>query len=116
MCRQKGRAGRATESTGPASAVPIKDLDPSRARTQSLVSLSRKVNRAQFAQAIAADSSLRAFLASLPDVLAARDLLQLARAIAAARRSERLCLLMMGAHPLKVGLGPLICNLLREGI
>jgi deoxyhypusine synthase len=59
---------------------------------------------------------MRSFLASLPDVLGARDLLELAGRVAAARRSGRSCLLMMGAHPLKVGLGPLICDLIRRGI
>jgi deoxyhypusine synthase len=41
---------------------------------------------------------------------------RLAHRIGAARRAGRLCLLMMGAHPLKVGLGPLICDLLRRGV
>jgi deoxyhypusine synthase len=100
----------------PASDPPIRDLDPSRARTQNLASLSRKVSRDQFAQGVSADASLREFLCSLPDVLAARDLLDLARRIVAARRMGRLCLLMMGAHPLKVGLGPLICDLIRQGV
>jgi len=117
MARQYGRAGPASDNTRLyASDAPIKDLNPSQARTRSLASLSRKVSRAQLAQPIAADATLRAFLGSLPDVLAARDLLQLAHCIGAARRAGRSCLLMMGAHPLKVGLGPLICDLIREGV
>jgi hypothetical protein len=100
-----------------ASDIPaLKELDLTRARTQSLASLSRKLSHDQFAKPLPADATLPAFLASLPDVLAARDLLELARRIAAARRAGRLCLLMMGAHPLKVGLGPLICDLLRTRI
>ena len=98
------------------SAPAVAKLDPSRARTQTLGSLSRRVSRDQLAQPIAADASLRDFFSSLPAVLAARDLLQLASDIAKARRARRLCLLMMGAHPLKVGLAPLICELIREGI
>jgi hypothetical protein len=78
--------------------------------------LSRKVSRTQFAHPIAAKATMPAFFASLPDALAARDLLRLADDISAARRAGRLCLLMMGAHPLKVGLGPLICDLIDEGI
>ena len=117
MARQNGRAGPAGDSVRlPASNALIRDLNPSQARTHSLASLPRKVSRAQFAQPIAADATLRAFLASLPEVLAARDLLQLAHCIGAARRAGRLCLLMMGAHPLKVGLGPLICDLIRGGV
>ncbi len=117
MARRTRRAGPDSDTTGlRASDRPIRELDPSRARTQTLASLSRRVSRDQFAQPIAADATLRVFLASLPDVLAARDLLELAQRIAGARRAGRLCLLMMGAHPLKVGLGPLICDLIREGV
>jgi len=107
----------ATDSAGQGpSEAPIRKLDPLRARTRSLVSLSRKVSRDQFAQPISADATLRVFLASLPDVLAARDLLQLAHRIGAARRAGRLCLLMMGGHPLKLGLGPVVCDLIRGGV
>ena len=98
------------------SAATVKSLDPSLARTQSLASLTRKVARNQFARTLTADASMRAFLDSLPDVLAAHDLLQLAHCIGTARRAGRLFLLMMGAHALKVGLGPLICDLIRTGI
>src|SRR5260370_8930086 len=56
------------------------------------------------------------FFDSLPEVLAARDLRELARSIARARRGGRTFLLMMGAHPLKVGLGPIICDLLPDRI
>jgi len=117
MARRSRRAAPAsgTSSRRVASSL-IKNLDPSRAHTQNLVSLSRKVSRDQFARTISADASIRTFLASLPDVLAARDLLQLARYVAAAGRSSRSCLLMIGAHPLKVGLGPLICDLMRKGV
>jgi hypothetical protein len=117
MARQNERAAPANESASPpARKTPTRLRNQSQARTQSLASLARKVSRDQFAQPIAADATLRGFLDSLPDVLAARDLLQLAHRIGAARRARRLCLLMMGAHPLKVGLGPVICDLIREGI
>jgi hypothetical protein len=117
MARRNGQAAPANSSTGKHGAdLLIRNLDPARAHTQSLASLSRKVRREQLAQPIAANATVRSFLASLPDVLAAHDLLQLARSIVMARRAGRLCLLMMGAHPLKVGLGPLICDLIRKGI
>src|SRR5215471_7870108 len=114
MAKRIGRSAPARDNER-AYELPIRQLDPARARTQNLASLSRKVSRRQFAQPISANASLRTFLASLPDMLAARDLLQLAHHIGTARRAGRLCLLMMGAHPLKVGLGPLICDLIREG-
>ncbi len=95
--------------------MKLRPIDPSRARTRKLATLSRIVAHQQLATAVPAGASIGDFLTALPDVLAARDLRDLARAIAIARRHRRTFLLMMGAHPLKVGLGPLIRDLIRDG-
>jgi deoxyhypusine synthase len=91
-------------------------LDPRRARTQKLATLSRLVRRDSFAAEVAAGASFRDFLQSLPDTLGAAQLRELACAIADANRGKRTVLLMSGAHPIKVGLGPIICGMLRDGI
>jgi hypothetical protein len=96
--------------------MKIRPLDPARATTQKLASLSRKVERNQLARVVAAGATVRDLLDALPDVLAAHDLRELARRIAIARRARRMVLLQMGAHPIKVGLGPVICSLIRDGI
>ncbi len=49
-------------------------------------------------------------------MLAAGDLRELARRIARAHHAGRTFLLMAGAHPIKTGLSPLVCGLLRDGI
>jgi hypothetical protein len=56
------------------------------------------------------------FLASLPDFLGARDLRSVTRAIADRHRRGRTVVLGMGAHPIKVGLSPLIIDFMRRGI
>jgi deoxyhypusine synthase len=96
--------------------MKVRPVDPSRATTHRLATLSRRVARNQFAKPLAAGASLGDFLDALPDVLAARDLRELARCIATAHRAGRMVLLQMGAHPIKVGLGPIICELIRDGI
>jgi deoxyhypusine synthase len=96
--------------------MKLRRLDPSRAQTRKLAALSRLMRRDQFAAPVRAGGSLRGFLDSLPDVLAARDLRDLAGAVARANRAGRPFLVMSGAHPIKVGLGPLICSMLRDGI
>jgi deoxyhypusine synthase len=96
--------------------MKLRPIDPASARTQKLETLSRIVERKQLATPVKAGQSMRRFLDSLPEVLAARDLRELARSIAHARRGGRTFLLMMGAHPLKVGLGPIICDLIRDGV
>jgi hypothetical protein len=57
-----------------------------------------------------------AFLASLPDQLAARDLRRVIDGVAAARRGGRAVVLMLGGHVVKVGLGPVVATLLEQGI
>lgn len=96
--------------------MKLRPLDPKRARTRSLTTLSRLVRRDDFATEIAAGASLHDFLASMPEVLGAAQLRELARAIANAHRTKRTFLLMSGAHPIKVGLSPIICGMLRDGI
>jgi deoxyhypusine synthase len=96
--------------------MKIRPIDPSRARTRKLASLSRMVHQSQLAVPLAPGASIRRFLDSLPDVLAARDLRMLASATAKAHRSGRTVLMMCGAHGIKVGLSPIICDLMSEGI
>jgi len=103
-------------SGGELAIVKPRSVDPKRARTRKLAELSRKVSRGQFARPVDAGARVRDFIDSLPDVLAAADFRELARRIARAHREKRTVLLMSGAHSLKVGLGPLISALMRDGI
>jgi deoxyhypusine synthase len=96
--------------------MKLRPLDPARARTRKLATLSRLVRRDDFATELAAGASFHEFLHSMPHVLGAPQLLELARAVAIANRNHRPFLLMSGAHPIKVGLGPIICGMLRDGI
>jgi len=94
----------------------IRPIAPGRARTRTLSSLTRMVLRDQFARPIDAGASMRQFLDSLPEVLAAAQLRDLAVRIARARRAGKPVLLMSGAHAIKVGLGPIITSLMRDGV
>jgi deoxyhypusine synthase len=91
-------------------------LDSSRARTRNLAELSRLVRLQDFASPLKAGAPFARFLDSLPSMLAAGDLRELAQRIARAHREGRTFLLMSGAHPIKTGLSPLICELIRDGI
>jgi deoxyhypusine synthase len=96
--------------------MKLRPLDPRTARTRKLATLSRLVRREDFAREVDVGASFHDFLESLPDVLGAAQLRELARAVAAAHRGQRPFLLMSGAHPIKVGLSPIICGMLRDGI
>jgi hypothetical protein len=68
-----------------------------------------------FARPVIPGRSLASFLDGLPRILAANVLRDLAGEIARARRRKRPILWGLGAHVLKVGLSPLLIDLLDRG-
>src|SRR5262249_49514352 len=115
------RAGRAAPLRGadvsrrpPAARAPV-PLDPKRVRTVPLGRRPSKAGATALGKPVRARSSVREFLAGLPDILAARDLRDAATRIARALRTRRPVVLGMGAHAIKVGLGPLIVDLIERG-
>ena len=56
------------------------------------------------------------FFDSLPDFLKAADLRSFLEAVAKARRADKPFHLMLGAHPIKVGLSPILIDLMERGI
>jgi hypothetical protein len=74
------------------------------------------VAAAEFASPPGKDRSFAAFLKSLPDVLVARDFLRVVQAIAAAKRSGRGVVVMLGGHIVKTGLAPLLIDLMQRGV
>jgi hypothetical protein len=83
--------------------------------TYPLASRKSKVSVREFAKAPAANISFTRFLDSLPKILAAEDLRQLLGAVHAARRQHRAILWGIGGHVIKVGLGPLLVDLMKRG-
>ena len=83
--------------------------------TYPLASRKSKVTVADFAEPTAPNSSLKDFLDSLPNFLAANDLRDLLAAIHAAKRLRRAILWGLGGHVIKTGLGPLLNDLIRRG-
>ena len=60
--------------------------------------------------------SFRRFLSSFPDTLAVKTLRAVADAIVRARQRGRPVILGMGAHPTKVGLNPILVDLIKRDI
>lgn len=91
-------------------------VDLGRVRTYPLARRHSKVRRSELARPSRPGMRVADFFGALPDILAARDLQTIAREIAARHRAGRLVVLGMGAHPIKVGLSPLIIDLMERGI
>jgi len=92
-----------------------KPIDSSRVRTVPLGRRPSKVEERLLGKPIRRGTSMRAFLRGLPDILGARDLRDAAERIATAIRRGKPVVLGMGAHPIKVGLGPVIVDLIERG-
>jgi predicted ATPase len=96
--------------------VAYHEADLSRVRTVPVAARRNKLDPSLLAAPPAGDRSFKAFLDSLPDVLAARDLRAVVEGVSRAARQRRGVVLLIGGHVVKVGLGPLIGAWLRQGI
>src|SRR5277367_4431955 len=94
---------------------PIQPVTLSNVRTYPLASRQNKVNIRDFAKPPGANVSLARFLDSLPAILAGNDLRDVAAAILLAKQRGKAILWGMGGHVIKVGLGPVINELMRRG-
>lgn len=86
-----------------------------RARTFPIATRTFKVSTEDFAARPAEADSFRAFWNGLPRILAADSLRAVVAAVASARARRRPVVFAFGAHVLKVGLSPVLIDLVRRG-
>ncbi len=91
-------------------------LDWSKIKTFSLSERPNKVALEDFATPHTAGASFAEFLEHLPNFLCASDFCCIVEAITEAVRNQRTVLLMMGAHPIKCGLNPILVDAMRSGL
>lgn len=91
-------------------------IDPAGIRTYPLASRPSRVTVRDGAAPWQPGGTFLAFLRTLPDQLAAKELREVAAAILAAKRNGRPVILGMGAHVIKVGLSPIVIDLLERGL
>jgi hypothetical protein len=104
----------AREPVLPRAAIPpinLADL-----KTYPLKRRHSKVRLSDFASAWKRGGTFKQFLRSLPDILAVKTLREVVQAIVRARRHGKPVILGMGAHPVKVGLNPVIVDLMERGV
>ncbi|MCK5540852.1 MAG: hypothetical protein KAI69_07960, partial [Deltaproteobacteria bacterium] len=92
------------------------ELDKKKLGTYPLASRPSKVSINHFAGKLTGRERVGDLLDKLPGFLAADDLKNIISAIITAFRQQRSILLGMGAHVIKVGLTPLILQLVEKGI
>ena len=90
-----------------------READFARLKTVPIARRSNKVDPSLLAHPPGSDGSFDAFWKSLPSILAAQDLRTVVDAIVAAA-GRRAVVAMLGGHVVKVGLGPLLIELMRR--
>lgn len=107
------RPDRTTPARRPALIAPINVSD---LKTYPLKKRYSKVRVSDFAMPWKRGGSFKTFCDGLPDILAVKSLRAVTRAIVKAHRKRRPVIIGIGAHVIKVGLAPIITNLMERGI
>src|SRR5258707_5618338 len=97
------------------SIYSIQPLTLGAIHTYPLATRKSKVSVRDFAKPPARNVSLAKFLDSLPNILAAEDLRHLLSAIHRARKQRKAILWGLGGHVIKVGLSPVLIDLIKRG-
>jgi hypothetical protein len=97
------------------SQYPLQPLNLDNVATYPLADRKSKVNAEMFGKPMDGSENVPGFIAKLPHVLAAESFRNLIRAILYARSSRKPILWGLGGHVIKVGLGPVINDLLQAG-
>lgn len=95
--------------------LPYDEFDLSDVRTYPLASRPSKARREDFAAPWDPATGMPGFIDSLPKMLASADFRAVVAAMRAARAGDRAIIWGFGAHVLKVGLGPILIDLMARG-
>ena len=93
----------------------IAPLSLDKVSTYPLASRPSKVLLDDFAKPVREDSSLKDFLAGLPNILAVQNLRELASQMRRARELQKPIIWGLGGHVIKTGLAPILIDLMRRG-
>ena len=91
-------------------------IDLGAVKTYNLADRKSKVTAEEFAKTWQKGASYRTFLDNLPDILAGEQLKSVISAIVKAYRNNHTILFGMGAHVIKVGLNPIVIDLMERRI
>ena len=94
----------------------IPPIDVSALKTYPLKKRHSLVQVSNFATPWKPGGSFSKFCAGLPDILAVKTLRAVAQAVATAHRKGRPVIVGLGAHVIKVGLAPIVTDLMERGI
>ena len=91
-------------------------IDLSRVAVTSLDERPSKVRRDDAGRTVGASASFSQWFDALPNILAGGAMRELVDRTVLALQRKRPILFGMGGHVIKVGLAPLVCDLVRDGL
>ena len=94
----------------------IGPIDLTGFKTVSIYERPSKVEVGAFSKPPKKGMTFKEFLSCLPNMLGAKDLFAFSKRIVEARRNGRPFMVGMGAHVIKVGLNPILIELMEQGI
>lgn len=94
----------------------MEKFDTSRIKTYSVKNRASKVRIEDVSKPHRKGGSFKDFFSSLPNILASKHFKDIVAAIVRARKDARPVMLGMGAHAIKVGLNPVIIDLMERGV
>ena len=93
-----------------------KSINSEEIKTIPLQERPSKVCTKDFGKPYEKGGSFKEFLDTLPSILAAKDIKEVAHRVVNAYQNKKTIIFGMGAHVIKVGLNPLIIDLMQRGI
>jgi hypothetical protein len=99
----------------PKSCYAVSPLDFTKLTTYPLAERPSKVSARDLSRSCPPGASLQTFFASLPNILAVRELRAAVAAVRAARARGRAVIVGFGGHVIKCGLGPILIDLMARG-
>ena len=94
----------------------FKPISLKNVKTYPLKKRQSKVSARDFGSSWTAGNTMGVWLESLPNILAGNDFRKVVNRLHIAVKEKKTILLAMGAHNIKVGLGPVILDLMERGI
>ncbi len=94
----------------------FKPISLKNVKTYPLKKRQSKVSARDFGSSWTAGNTMGLWLESLPNILAGNDLRKVVNRLHIAVKEKKTIILAMGAHTIKVGLGPVILDLMERGI
>jgi len=94
----------------------LKPISLENIRTYSLKKRPSKVSVTDFGSGWIAGGKMSLWLESLPNILAGSDFRKLVNRLTMAVKNKKTIILSMGAHAIKIGLSPVILDLMEKGI